>query len=136
MPFVNEVVSDADIDAYGLGFRKGDGRWWTRDKERDFYLWGGLDDLPSFGEYEEGRFYMLVDGVKLEILLSPGEWSKNWHVKPYVVSWSKVQSISPKDCGELDRDRLISILKEALNVYGYDGEDNHNVPDRVVKFGF
>lgn len=136
MPFVNEVVSDADIDAYGLGFRKGDGRWWTRDKERDFYLWGGRYDLPSFGEDVEGRFYMLVDGVKLKISLSLGEWSKNWQVIPFVVSWEKVRSIHPKDCGGLDPDRLIVILKEALNEYGYDGEDNRNVPDRVVKFGF
>jgi len=42
MTFVNEVVSDEDIDRYGLPFEKGSGRYWTRDAERDFYLWGGM----------------------------------------------------------------------------------------------
>ncbi len=50
MAFVNEVVSDADIDKYGLPFKKGSGRYWTRDADRDMYLWGGKGGNPAFGE--------------------------------------------------------------------------------------
>ncbi|MFM1800044.1 MAG: hypothetical protein RLZZ117_2322, partial [Cyanobacteriota bacterium] len=54
MAFTNEVVSDADIDRYDLPFQKGEGRWWTRDAERDYYLWGGLSGNPAYGTELEG----------------------------------------------------------------------------------
>jgi hypothetical protein len=61
MAFVNEVVSDADIDKYGLPFKKGSGRYWTRDAEKDMYLWGGKGGNPSFGEEIQGRFRLYLD---------------------------------------------------------------------------
>jgi len=136
MAFVNEVVSDADIDAYDLGFEKGKESWWTRDKERDLYLWGGQSGNPAFGEEIEGRFHFYMLGVRLRIALSLGEWSRNWHVKPYVVAWGQVLWIDPPDCGGLDRRLVIDLLKEALIAYGRDGWENRNVPDRIVRFGF
>jgi hypothetical protein len=134
--FVNEVVSDADIDAYGLPFEKGKGHWWTRDKERDLYLWGGEYGNPAWDEDVEGRFSFCVDGVKLGFALSLGFWSANWHVKPYIVTWDRLVRIDPADCGGLNQSRVIELIKEALVVYGSDGRDNRNVPDRIVRFGF
>jgi len=136
MPFVNEIVSDADIDAYGLNFKKGAGHWWTRDKERDYYLWGGCTDFESFGEFIEGRFHVLIEGVRLEVSILRGEWSENWHVKPYVIVWENIRWITPRDCGGIDFETVVKVLKEALVIYGRDGRENRNTPDRVISFGF
>jgi hypothetical protein len=134
--FVNEVVSDADIDAYALPFEKGKGHWWTRDKERDFYLWGGEYGNPAWGDDIEGRFNFCVDGVKLQFTFSLGDWSANWHAKPYIVSWDQLVRVDPPNWGDLNHARVIELIKEALVVYGSDGRENRNVPDRVVRFGF
>ncbi|MFZ9752424.1 MAG: hypothetical protein ACO3B3_02555 [Cyanobium sp.] len=136
MPFVNEVVSDDDIDRYGLGFAKGDGQYWTRDKDRDIYLWGGRSGNPAFGEEIVGGFHFYVSGTRLLIKLSIGEWSKNWNVKPFLVTWDQLLNIEPPDCAGLGRSKVIGLLKEALVVYGRNGSDNKNTPERIVRFGF
>ena len=136
MAFVNEVVSDADIEAYGLELEKGRGHWWTRDRERDLYLWGGESGNPAFGEEIEGRFVLYISSKQVKIAISFGEWSKNWHAKPYVITWDKLLWVDPPDWAGLDRQLVIRLLKEALIVYGRDGRLNRNTPDRVVRFGF
>ena len=136
MAFVNEVVSDADIDAYGLPFEKGKGHWWTRDQERDLYLWGGRGGNPLWGEEIEGRFNLFLSGTSLRLAITMGQWSKDWHEKPYTIAWDRLRWFDPMDLGGLDRRYVISILKEALVAYGRDGWENIHVPDRVVKFGF
>jgi hypothetical protein len=136
MAFVNEVVSDSDIEAYQLGLEKGKGHWWTRDKERDLYLWGGETGNPAFGDEIEGRFVLFISGRLIEFAISLGQWSKNWHAKPYVVAWDKLLWVEPPDLAGIDRDLVISILKEALIAYGRDGRHNLNTPDRIVQFGF
>ena len=136
MTFVNEVVSDADIDAYGLGLEKGKGHWWTRDKERDLYLWGGEYGNPAWGDDVEGHFAFFIDGRTLRLALSIGAWSKNWHVRPYIVNWDRLLWIEPPDCNGVDRSRMIDLLHEALVSYGRDGRENRNTPDRIVRFGF
>ncbi len=56
MAFVNEVVSDEDIARYNLPFKPGAGRYWTRDKENDCYLWGGRFPQGTLGVISlEGR---------------------------------------------------------------------------------
>ena len=134
--FVNEVVSDADIDAYGLPFEKGKGHWWTRDKERDLYLWGGRGGNPLWDEEIQGRFHLFISGSSLRLAISLGRWSHNWHVKPYHIVWDQLLWIDPPDMGGLERKHVISVLKEALLAYGRDGWENINTPDRVVTFGF
>ena len=136
MAFVNERVSDEDIDAYELPFIKGDDQWWTRDKERDIYLWGGRSGNPARGEQIIGRFHFYMSGTRLLLGISLGQWSKDWHVKPYVVAWDQLLWIEPANCGELDRANMISLLKEALITYGRNGWENRNTPDRIVNFGF
>lgn len=136
MPFVNEQVSDADIDAYGLTLEKGKGHWWTRDQERDFYLWGGECGNPARGQELHGRFRLYIAGTKLELGISLGHWSKNWHVKPYQVGWVQLLWLDPSGCGGLDRGQVIGVLKEALVAYGRNGRENLNTPERIVQFGF
>jgi hypothetical protein len=85
MPFVNEQASDADIDAYDLTMEKGKGHWWTRDQDRDFYLWGGQSGSHQWDEDIYGCFYFYIVGTKVILGISLGHWPKNWHVKPYLV---------------------------------------------------
>ncbi len=136
MTFVNEIISDADIEAYELDFGKGTEHWWTRDKERDLYLFGGIGGNPLWDEEIVGRFNLYIAGVKLKVELSPGEWSKNWYAKPYVITWNSLKWIKPSDCGGLQRQQVIALLKEALAAYGRDGCENKNTQDRVVVFCF
>jgi hypothetical protein len=136
MPFVNEQVTDAEIDAYDLTLEKGKGHWWTRDQERDFYLWGGECGNPARGQELHGRFRLYIAGTKLELGISLGHWSKNWHVKPYLVGWDQLLWLDPSDCGGLDRGQVIGVLKEALVAYGRNGRKNLNTPERIVQFGF
>jgi len=136
MAFVNEIISDADIDAYGLAQKKGMGHWWTRDRERDLYLWGGVGGNPLWDQEIMGRFHMYISGGTLRIGIALGQWSQNWHVRPYVIVWGSLDWIEPADCGELERQQVIDLLKEALIVYGRDGRENKNTPDRIVHFGF
>jgi len=134
--FVNEVVSDADIDAYGLPFEKGKGHWWTRDKERDLYLWGGRGGNPLWDEEILGRFFFFLSGVLIKLEVTVGNWSEDWHVRPYVVEWGDVFSMDPPACPGVSQKQILDLFKEALVVYGRDGRRNRNTPERIVRFGF
>jgi len=136
MPFVNEVVSDDDIDRYNLPFAKGGGQWWTRDQERDLYLWGGESGNPARDEDIVGRFNFYIHGIHLKITLELGEWSKDWDAKPYVVAWKKILHLQLPELGGLEQAYTLSLLKEALAAYGADGRRNKGVPERLVLFGF
>ena len=136
MAFVNEIVSDADIDRYELPFKKGSGRYWTRDKERDIYLWGGKGGNPAFGEEILGRFTLSIKGRKIECLLRPGRGSMKFKEKPFLVKWSSLVDLKPAGLHDFDRELVEGVLKEALMAYGQDGELNEDTPDFVVEFDF
>ena len=136
MAFINEVVSDADIDRYNIPFRKGDQLWWTRDAERDYYLWGGLDGNLAYDDFQEGHFNLYVDGAVHGIKLQPGEFSKSIKDVPYIVCWDKVLRIIPEPESPEQELQLIIILKEALSVYGFDGEKNLWPVETEVTFKF
>jgi hypothetical protein len=136
MAFKNEVVSDADIDRYNLPFQKGDGRWWTRDAERDYYLWGGLSGNPAYGTEQEGWFYLYVEGQLYTFLLLPGEFSPSLKAIPYVVCWEQVLRILPDPTSLQHEKWLLSILKEALTEYGLNGENTMWPVETKVKYNF
>lgn len=136
MAFVNEVVSDSDIDKYGLPFEKGSGRYWTRDAARNMYLWGGKGGNPAFGEEIRGYFHLFLDHLLLQFILIPGEGSMSFSDSPFVVHWESVYSVNPSDLHGLQREYVYSVLRDALKVYGHDGGLNHYAPTRVIKFGF
>jgi hypothetical protein len=136
MAFKNEVVSDEDIDRYHLPFPKGEGRWWTRDAERDYYLWGGLTGNRAFDDTCEGRFHFFVDGTNYWVKLLPGICSKSLKENPYTISWNSIIRIQPDINGDIEMDRFVTLLKEALVVYGYEGEDDGWVKNVRVLFGF
>lgn len=136
MTFVNEVVSNADIDKYGLSFKKGSGRYWTRDAERDMYLWGGKGGNPAIGKEIEGHFTLFLEQALVRFILHPGIGTISFSESPFLIVWESICSINPPDMHGMRRERVLEILKEALCVYGQDGELNQYTPVRVVKFGF
>ncbi len=136
MAFKNEVVSDVDIDRYQLPFPKGEGRWWTRDAARDYYLWGGLSGNRAFDETSEGRFHFYVSGVLYWVKLQPGHGSKSLREDPFVVAWKSILRVDPVILDLESYARFVSLLKEALLAYGYEGEDDGWVRNVKVVFDF
>jgi hypothetical protein len=136
MAFVNEVVSDADIDKYGLPFPKGGGLYWTRDSRRDIFLWGGLVGNPAHGDEIKGRFHLCIKGDTLDFVLRPGRGSLEFSDVPYVVNWDYIENVNPSDMCGLDRDFGLSVLREALTCYGRNGGSNRFTPVISVVFGF
>ncbi|MEY4352926.1 MAG: hypothetical protein RLZZ609_1167 [Cyanobacteriota bacterium] len=135
MAFKNEVVSDADIDRYKLPFPKGEGRWWTRDAERDYYLWGGLVGNLAYEETQEGWFYLFVHGKIYDICIEPSQPKKDDKAQETVFHWKNITSINPEPSGA-NREIVIGILKEALKCFGFDGRKSIYHPRYRVSFGF
>jgi hypothetical protein len=136
MGFVNEVVSDEDIARYNLPFKPGDGRYWTRDKELDCYLWGGIMQSYAFGCDPEGQFDFFLQGVLLRVYLNMGNGSESFKDSPYRIVWKEVSHIQPFDLGGLSRQIVFSTLKAALVAYGFDGRENAFAPYHLVSFEF
>jgi hypothetical protein len=136
MAFKNEVVSDADIDRYKLPFPKGGGRWWTRDAERDYYLWGGLVGNPAFDETQEGWFDLYVDGIIHTVVLASEVNLEGDKETPYTMHWKKIVRISPSKEEEANYGYFKILLKEALTAYGLDGETVPGRKETVVRFSF
>jgi hypothetical protein len=122
--FVNEYISDADGQAYGIeainqNFVTGgtDSRQWTIDRERDIYL----------RVVERGQ----------EEVAHQSTWTLSWHGELIVVDLSLVDtSSSDMESGSVryqlrrlrlppyldaQRDEVLSDLREALFAYRYDG---------------
>lgn len=135
MGFVNEVVSDEDIERYRLPFKKGGGRYWTRDADRDYYLWGGKKGNPAHGEDIEGHFHLYMQGSSFEIALQPGKGSRKYSDSPYVIAWESLVWINPAPGAEKFAS-LLTILKESLMVYGDDGRLNAFASPYIVRFDF
>lgn len=135
MPFKNEVVSDEDIDRYNLPFPKGEGRWWTRDAERDYYLWGGRVGNLAYEDSQEGWFYLYIGGVTYDIYLEPGQQEKDALKGEMVFRWRKITRVNP-ELSQTDFERVVGILKEALVSFGFDGRQNIYFPHFRVEFDF
>lgn len=136
MAFVNEVVSDEDIAKYNLPFKPGAGRYWTRDRVRDSYLWGGILDRFAYGYEQEGQFDFYLKGTLLRLTLDMGRGSSSFQDSPYRIIWNKVTHIQPFDLGGLNKRDVLSLLKTALTVYGYDGRMNKFAQVRQIDFNF
>jgi hypothetical protein len=100
------------------------------------YLWGGKGGNPAFGEEIEGRFRLYLEHKLFHVVLHPGSGSASFMDCPYVIRWDSVLRIRPTDLHGVSMELLLNTLKEALYVYGQDGELNQYTPIRLVYFGF
>jgi hypothetical protein len=136
MGFVNEVVSDEDIARYNLPFKPGDGRYWTRDRELDCYLWGGIIENFSREYIPEGRFWLYMRDTLLDISLNLENVSSGALVNVPRIVWAEVSDIQPSDLGGLDMYEVLSVLRGALAVFGVDGEESRPPFESIVMFKF
>lgn len=136
MAFKNEVVSDENIDRYNLPFPKGEGRWWTRDAERDYYLWGGIVGNRAYDTDTRSIFYLYTDRRVHTFLIYPGKDSPSLKDSTYLVEWDAVGQINPSPKNNHEKSYLIEVLKEALTTYGQDGQDDMWTKKTKVFFNF
>lgn len=136
MPFINQIISDEDIEKYRLPFERNGEFYWTRDLERNYYLWGGYHGNPAHGEDIEGRFHLYLDGAELYFALRPGPGSVEFSETPYTVAWESIEYMKPSSLEALHKRKAIEVIKEALTVYGRNGRDNKYTRNIQVKFDF
>jgi len=148
MTFVNEYVSPEDIKKCKLDeqFLRSHPEYkslpenfkpsWTIDKERNIYLMGaGMANPARDNEYWIG-FLLNCDGKEFFIKLERGEGSKKYSESPYIIAWNNVKSIYPTDLHGMTYLDVVSLLKEALSVFGDDGMINKFASNFIVKFNF
>jgi predicted RNase H-like HicB family nuclease len=131
MAFVNVRITKEMIDQ-GIVNHK-EGRFFTYDAERNCYLWGGVFGNHAIDLEYLGRFDLVVNGKVFDIKIIPGEGSMTYADSPYIVEWDSIREISPADLHGMKREEVIALLKEALLVYGSDGNNNYT-PNYLVKF--
>lgn len=136
MAFVNELIPNENIDKYKIPLHKNNDEYWTYDKERDIYLWGGRGGNPAYGFEIVGKFDLCINEKLFKIALGPGDGSKSFSESPYYVVWDSIIQVKPENLHGLSEDYVVSVLKEALEVYGRDGGLNSHTPIRIVKFNF
>lgn len=144
MAFVNEYVSDEDVERYDLlGLEKAFyrdeplGRYtWTRDKERDIYLRKGKgpgkeNDIPVWVLYCQGKLsaFQIYEGEGSSRKVYERPYRIVWHFEGFWQNGSRLFSVPPK--GELPE--FFQALKEALTEYGALGVVEQ-IPETVVSF--
>ncbi|AJA45245.1 hypothetical protein C7375_101249 [Frischella perrara] len=147
MPFVNEYVSDEDAQKYDLDnlWNKYNYSWilkmpkalnhfevhqhaWCVDKERSYWLFncGFLRNENSRSGYPEPSnkeaFILHVNGQNIEFILAIHEMEVT-DLYPIHFSYELV-SMEPSCLPNISREHLITILKEALNVFKCSGIRN------------
>lgn len=147
MAFVNEFVSDLDVKKYELenvkykysssliasGIPSSFKFDWVFDRERNIYLMKvrhGREEICN-------RTYWILnwDGCEFEIQIDLADGSSpNLNDSPFVIVFDLVEII-PKEKNLIHDDKVISVLKEALTVYGYEGA-RRQVENTLVNFNF
>ncbi len=136
MAFVNEVVSDEDIAKYNLPFKPGAGRYWTRDKENDCYLWGGISAGYARGYQPRGEFHFYLRGVLLDVSVEISQNDQEFFEDPDAVNWRRVQLIRPLDLGGLEYVEVVEKLRQALFVFGTEGRVGTSTSADKVRIEF
>ena len=159
MAFVNERVSEEDIQKYGLDELKreyfpSDCEWingrppafrhaWTIDRERDIYFMPVkmVTEIGGSGRPEGTNrtiVHLNFQGREVSLLIERAYCSHSFTDNPFRVAWNLLD-VSTLMAPEIPRATVISVLKEALTTYGYRGADSPPVLSNtnvVVEFGF
>ena len=135
MPFINEYVSDQDIEKYRL--RELNERYrqvsinisWTVDKEKDVYLrWVGYEPFESYRQY----FSLYWKGTVIDLELRTeaegkrgGKGSNTW----FFTTWKLPENLV------VHRNEILADLREALAAYK-DFGIRSCIADHTAKFAF
>jgi hypothetical protein len=142
MAFINEVVSQKDIEKYGLaelhehytklanpyGFYDGLDSWqsWLVDREKEIWLMEvghGVDsgDIPPMPTGE--NYYILHYKRKnIEVLMRRNrkKGSRKLSDNPFRMRW-EILSISPGSFDDVSMQEIVDIVTVAMVAYGYAG---------------
>ena len=159
MPFVNEYVSYEDAEKYDL-----DNLWnkynysmlkmpealtsyevhqhaWCVDKERGYWLFkcGYLINNDSISGYAEASnkeaFILHVNGQNIEFILTRNGLGAT-DLYPIHFSYELV-SMSPSSLPNMSRESLLNILKDAINIFKYNGiRDLEENARTLIEFDF
>ncbi|WP_037585256.1 hypothetical protein [Stenoxybacter acetivorans] len=156
MAFVNERVSEEDIQKYGLDelmreFFPFDREWkngrpsgfwysWTIDRNRGIYflITKTITETGDSGRPEPTNKRIAIlnfQGKRISLIIKRTYCSPSFSDNPFLVAWSLLE-INTLEVHEIDRTNIIDILKEALSVYGYRGAYSNRATNVVVKFNF
>jgi hypothetical protein len=139
MAFINEYISEEDIEKYDLKkliekYKRYtyspdlDNINWTIDKENDIWLVSfGREHDPEMdhGFTREHIFVLHYKGHIIEARLwLEKDSSFNLSTRPYLVNW-KLLSLTPNNLNEIDMKLIKNILCDALKIYG-----NHGIYDK------
>jgi hypothetical protein len=122
MAFVNEYVKKEDrrtfVTAYGIKVTPSK---WTIDKEEEVILFKDfVDREPPHHEH----FILYYKGYVIELIMHQVV------INPNIVKWRVLSINFPK---ELEYAEVMSELKEAFVVYGYNGAPFWNNEDYIVE---
>ena len=159
MPFVNEYVSDEDAQKYDL-----DNLWnkynysmlkmpealtsyevhqhaWCVDKERGYWLFNcgyliNNDSISGYAEASDKEVFILhVNGQNIEFILTRNSLGAT-DLYPIHFCWNIV-SMAPSCLPNMSKEKLLTILKEALKVYKNCGiRDLEGNAEALVEFNF
>ncbi|WP_037585254.1 hypothetical protein [Stenoxybacter acetivorans] len=159
MAFVNEIISEEDIQKYGLDELMGDfypfdldwgkggkGRppffkhVWTIDRERDIYFMMvktikeiGLSDNP---EPTNKRIAVLnFQGWRVPLIVERTHCPHSFSDNPFLLAWDLLE-IDTSNVPEMSKESVITVLKDALTIYGYNSAKSKQSPHTVVEFSF
>ena len=122
MGFVNEHVKKEErrtfVDKYGTEYSPS---VWTIDREKDEILfWVSTDREPP--HYQSFIFYYKKCLVKFDV---------DWKVKDKICTWELINLYIPS---QLNKEEVISELKEAFNTYRVSGSPLFTDDEYEVKF--
>lgn len=124
MAFVNEYVSEENINKYGLkalykkwwGWVPPEFRFaWTYDSERDSYFVPISQGREEFSNHMSGVLYFEGIHWDIEICHEPGG-SDSYAEKPYRQIWGLIHVKHPEG-GFVPTEEIVPVLKEALSAY-------------------
>lgn len=154
MAFINEIVSEEDIKKYKLDeimrefspFNWKSGRpvgfvhSWTIDRDRNVYFRPikSIEDVGPSGRPETTNKKLCIlnwQGSPIQTVLGlNSRSSQNFIDIPFRIIWDLIDIDLSQFVGTPE-DKILSVLREALLIYGYRGA-NRQVPNTVVEFTF
>lgn len=144
MAFVNEYVSEEDVEKYELKKLKRSythSDWlppgyrftWTIDREREAFFMtvgGGREEAPNRLECT-----FVVQGTDIGVWIDKAdESSRSTKDNPFIMVWDLAELFIPQKLN-MAREDVIALLKEGLTVYGAGGIHTQ-IPNTLVRFKF
>jgi hypothetical protein len=154
MPFMNEIVSEEDINKYALDelmrefrpFAWHEGRpstfvhAWTIDRDRDIYFIPvkTVEEVGPSGRPEPTRRKVCIlnwQGKRVRALINlAAESSVRFSEPLFRIVWELLE-LDTSQLPNVPRSEIIQVLKEALTVFGHHGA-HRQIPSTVVEFKF